>query len=87
MSTLAVTISREVKHWRIEAQIQGDVEPSTIFACRDGFSPILRCLVAAEAEMNAIETFTQRAPGDTPTLITVRMPSGRVLSFRIAPGQ
>jgi hypothetical protein len=84
LPALAITISREVRHWRIEVQVKGGVEPSTVFGCYDGMMPMLGGLLAAEAEVNAVAALPERKPAAPPPTVTVRMPSGRLLTFELA---
>ena len=87
MHALEITIAREVRHWRIEVQVQGDVETRTIFGCNDGILPILSGLYAAQAEVHAVSARAERQPGELPPTVTVRMPSGRLLTFLLSSVQ
>lgn len=81
MRAFDVTIARKSNHWEIEVQVEGRVEPRTIFGCYEGILPILSGLLAAQSEMDAIAALPQRDTAHTPPVVTVRMPSGRLLTF------
>jgi hypothetical protein len=87
MPGISIQITREGRHWRLKFQIDGQVEPSHVVGCREGCAPFIAGLLAAEANENAVEASPETEAAHSPTLITVSMPSGRVLTFRQAYGQ
>lgn len=87
MRDLTVKLLSERGHWRVEVYVDGEVEPRTIFGCRAGFEPILRCLLTAEAQVTAVSAGSKLDPTRSVPSITVAMPSGRRLSFRFVGGQ
>jgi hypothetical protein len=80
-AALEITFVRKPRHWQVEVKIDGDVEPRTIFGCNEGTSPLVGRLMAAEAEVYTIGALSKRPPGSSPPSITMRMPSGRLLTF------
>lgn len=83
MSSIFVHLSAEAGHWRIGFNINGKVQPAEVFACRSGLDPLLRGLRAAETEYDRVGPLAEGDARRMPTTIAVRMPSGRVLSFRL----
>jgi hypothetical protein len=81
MRAFDVTIARESKHWHIELKVEGGVEPRAIFGCREGMLPFLGGLMLAQSQMDAIAALPESDPARTPPTVTVRMPSGRLLTF------
>lgn len=84
MRGIHVELTREGRHWRIKLDVEGNVEPTTAFGCSESMFPLVAGLLATEAEVNAISAGTQRNMRDAPTYVAVRMPSGRMLTFRLA---
>jgi hypothetical protein len=84
MKRIAIHLTHHARGWRIMLNVDGQIEPSTVFGCREGLFPLIAGLVATEAQVAAVRAGTQRNMGDAPTLITVTMPSGRELTFRLA---
>ena len=87
MSSIFVHLASQDGHWRIGFNIDGQVQPREIFACRSGLDPLLRGLRAAEAEYDRIRARPQDHPEGLQSAVTVRMPSGRVLAFTLAAVQ
>lgn len=85
--TLAIQLLAERGHWRVEARINGEVEPRAVFGCRQGFEPMLRTLLAAEAKVSAVSAGSDKAVWGAEPRITVHMPSGRKLSFVFVGGE
>jgi hypothetical protein len=83
MASIAVNIAREGRHWRIGFTIDGKVQPGNVFGCTDGMLPLLAGLMAAEAQANAISSHAEREMRTLPSVISVSMPSGRVLTFTL----
>lgn len=85
--SLAIKLLTERGHWRVEVYVDGQVDPTTIFGCRQGFEPMLRALLTADAKVTAVSTGSQKAMVGGEPRITVQMPSGRKLHFLFAGGQ
>jgi hypothetical protein len=87
MTSIAVQIAREGRHWRLKFNIDGQVEPGHVVGCREGCAPFIAGLLAAEANEYAVSASSEAHASHSPALITVTMPSGRVLTFRQVAGQ
>jgi hypothetical protein len=84
--SLEVKLTDQRGHWAVELRVDGQIEPSTIFGCRQGFEPILRALATAEAKVTAVSAGAVGDAWDSGPSITVSMPSGRKLTFLFAGG-
>jgi hypothetical protein len=78
---LLVQLGNQGRHWEVQLGVDGEVETRTVFGCREGFEPILRCLASAEAHISAVCAGSKTDPIGAPPSITVTMPSGRKLLF------
>jgi hypothetical protein len=87
MTSIDIRVTAHTRHYRIETAINGEIQPRHIFGCRDGVLPILSFLTAAELEHHRIRTRGQSDTGSDEATITVSMPSGRVLTFKLASVQ
>ena len=83
MASIAVDITREGRHWRIAFTVDGQVEPRHVFGCSDGMLPLLAGFMAAEAQANAVRPNAKTQMRTLPSTVTVRMPSGRLLTFTL----
>lgn len=83
---LGVKLTRDRGHWIIEMNVNGQVDSSTIFGCRDGLAPMVTTFLRAEAQIGSVEATTERYVACGPPYIAVTMPSGRVLSFGFIEG-
>ena len=83
---LSVKLIDKRGHWEVEMRVDGQVDPATVFGCRQGFEPMLRALQSAEAKVTAVSAGTVSDALDTGPSITVSMPSGRKLTFLFAGG-
>jgi hypothetical protein len=82
--TLDIQLVHEGGHWRIELRVNGEVDSTTIFGCRQGFAPVFETFRAAETQVHAVGSGSESnvLPGEPS--ITVSMPSGRRLAFAFA---
>jgi hypothetical protein len=87
MSNITVDLSREGRHWTIKLAIDGQIQPRNIFGCSDGLMPLVSSLLATDAEHAAIFASTKRNRSVRPAVITIGMPSGRILTFLLASVQ
>jgi hypothetical protein len=87
VNTLAIKLLAERGHWRVECRVNGEIEPRTVFGCRQGFEPMLRTLLAADAKVTAVSAGSEKAVGGAEPRITVQMPSGRKLTFVFFGGE
>jgi S-formylglutathione hydrolase FrmB len=87
MTSIAVNLTRQGRHWRIQVAVDGKIEPTDVFGCTDGMLPLLTGLERAESEANAIFSRPERQMRGAPPSITVAMPSGRHLTFELTSVQ
>lgn len=81
MASIVINLLREGRHWRMRLAVNGKIESRDVIGCTDSMLPIIRGLMAAEAEAHTIFARPQGAVGISPPTITVGMPSGRTLTF------
>jgi hypothetical protein len=87
MTSIVVNLTRQAKHWTITLAVNGQIQPRAVFACTEGLAPLVRGLVAAEAENATVRPTTDADRAIGPATITVGMPSGRVLTFSLTSMQ
>jgi hypothetical protein len=83
---LDIKLTDKRGHWEVEMRVDGQVDPATVFGCRQGFEPMLRALQTAEAKVTAVSAGSISDPVHAGPSITVTMPSGRKLSFHFVGG-
>jgi hypothetical protein len=84
MASITVNLTRQRRHWQIQIAVDGEIKPANVFGCSDGLLPLITGLERAEAQAHAIVTSPDSNMGGLPPTITVGMPSGRVLTFRLS---
>jgi hypothetical protein len=82
MPGISVHIARESHYWRIGFNVDSNIEPTHVVGCREGCLPVIAGLLAAEANEHAVWSGADVDAINLQTVITVSMPSGRVLTFR-----
>lgn len=82
-TTLSIEFLNQGRFWRIVFGVNGKVEPTGVFGCRDGILPMVAALRAAELEYDPISATSKTDPRRGPPTIAVSMPSGRVLTFAL----
>lgn len=84
MAGISIQLGKVGRHWSIKLDVDGNVGSSTAFGCSDAMLPLVAGLLATEAQIAAIGAGTESQMGRAPSRITVTMPSGRVLTFKLA---
>jgi hypothetical protein len=84
MTSITVNLARQGRHWTLQFAIDGKIEPRTVLGCSERMAPVVRALERAESEMNAVFADPKGDVLSTPATVTVGMPSGRVLTFRLS---
>jgi hypothetical protein len=80
---IVINLTRQAKHWSIQLAVDGQIEATTIFGCREALTPLVTGLMAAEAENTTVGPRSETDRSIGPATITVGMPSGRVLTFSL----
>jgi hypothetical protein len=83
LSNISVKLSRELRHWQFEIEVDSEIQSRRIFGCSEGVTPLVRSLLAAESQETIPGTSANRDAGYRPSRITVTMPSGRLLTFEL----
>jgi hypothetical protein len=81
MKKALITIARERGHFRIEVYIDGQIEPTTVFGCREGIEPILDSLGSGERYKRTVGATSEPDTITPPATIAVRLPSGRYIAY------
>jgi hypothetical protein len=82
-----ITVTRERGHFRIEVYVDAAIEPATVFGCREALLPILAAMETAEAQESAVAPRSESNTITTPATVTVRLPSGRYISYALVLAQ
>lgn len=83
MAQLTVKVGAEKRLYRVEVYIDGEIEPTTVFGCRDGFGPVLAALEATEGQDDSIWSRAHAAVRGSPSTIAFHLPSGRIVTFGV----
>jgi hypothetical protein len=83
MVRIAIDLERESRHWRLKIAVDGQIEPSHVFACTDALLPLIVGLERTELEAHRIATAAKTEVRTFPSDIAIRMPSGRLLTFTL----
>jgi hypothetical protein len=81
MKKCLITIARERGHFRIEVYVDGQIEPTTVFGCREGLSPMLAGFETGERDYRAVAAAPETNAVTAPSSIAVRLPSGRYIAY------
>lgn len=81
MSRISVDVSRDSRHWVFHVYVNGEIQPTTVFGCRDALTPLLEALLTANSEENIPGSSSETAVSVGPTLVTFHLPMGAVVSY------
>ena len=83
MSHLTVDVARDGRYWRITTYVNGAVEPTTVFGCRDGIAPIVEALLTAQAQQDAAWSGAESRVRGVPSTITLHLPGDRSIIYGV----
>lgn len=83
MTSIFVELSREGRQWRIKVGVDGEIKARDVFGCTDAMNPLVFGLERCELEADRISARSKVEVRTFPSAITVRMPSGRSLTFTL----
>jgi hypothetical protein len=84
VSHLTIKVHRERERYRIAVYVDGQIEPTTVFGCRECLLPILERLGAAQGKKAPVFSTTEfRAAGGV-TSVAVHLPRGDVVTYAAA---
>lgn len=83
MTRISIDLSRDGRHWRLELSVNGEIEPRNVFACSEALNPLVFSLERAELEANRIVAASHGDVRTFPSDVSIRMPSGRTLTFTL----
>jgi len=87
MKKAFVAITRERGHFRIEVYVDGNVQPATVFGCRDSLLPLLAALETAQGKKGAVVADSAPDAVGVPASIAISLPSGRLIAYGLVLGQ
>lgn len=87
MQKALITLTREGRYFRVEVYVDGNIEPATVFGCRDRLLPVLAALETGQGTDGARWSSTEPYTLTAPTSIAVRLPSGRFIAYSLVIAQ
>lgn len=84
MADLVVDVTRQKWLYRTTVGINGQVESTRVFGCRDALGPVVDALEATCLENDGIRSDSDAQVGHVPALITFVLPSGGLLTYRLS---
>jgi hypothetical protein len=83
MADLVVDVTREKWLYRTTIDIDGQVQSTRVFGCRDALGPVVDALEATCNEHHGVGSSAKPDMGSIPALITFVLPSGGILTYRL----
>jgi hypothetical protein len=81
VSHLTIKVHRERERYRIAVYVDGQVEPTTVFGCRECLLPILKRLGAAQGKKAPIFSTSEFNTAGGVTSVAVHLPRGDVVTY------
>lgn len=81
MPHLTVHVARHLDIYRVAVHIDGQVEPTTVFGCREALAPVVRALLATEDEQHRLFADAEPDAARRPSTIAFHLPGARVVTF------
>jgi hypothetical protein len=76
-----VKVTRQMERYLIQVYVDGQIEPTTVFGCREALFPVLRALGGRAAHQNGIAPLRELHGASSPATIAVQLPRGDVLTY------
>ena len=86
MQKAFVAITRERGHFRIEVYVDGNVQPATVFGCRDSLLPLLAALETGKGQQTPVVATSESDPIGVPSAIAISLPSGKFVAYGLVIG-
>jgi hypothetical protein len=87
MSDFVIEVTTQRDHYRVEVYVDGEVQPRTIFGCRDALKPILDCLESTARQEGVGWTRPETDTRHNVPEIAFLLPTGRSLTYVLARTQ
>jgi hypothetical protein len=87
MKKAFIAITRERGHFRIEVYVDSNVDPATVFGCRESLLPLLAALETGKGYDRAVVPDSTPDAIGVPASIAISLPSGRLIAYGLVLGQ
>jgi hypothetical protein len=81
MGHVHIEVTRQSGGYVVKVYIDSQIEPTTIFGCRESLLPVLRALGRAEREQHAVSSRPEAHMAIGPATITVALPMGDTVTY------